>query len=507
MDPDVIDLWSSYQERTDLGHSDNEDDEEDLAELEALLYSQIHYSQEEEQIAGDLSINDNDTTLHRTIDNDTTLHRTIDSSFSVKSYVDSGLEAPNEVTIDDEVVKDEDNCSDVDSGCGESRAITPFVDSIESEDEEGEADAEKKDFVETGKLNTSTEKSRYSSVRSKRVEESQVISSDSDSEDDGIVVLPKPLKPEPEVICLDSSSPPLSISGDGSEDSSSDDDDNIQVNPFFDPQNGKNFNSSKNIKSKQNDSVVILTESSKKTVASNDSIVILSDSTSQPKNCSKEIKKVLKKTKSKLPYKAATDSSDSSEDYSDNLSDSDIECLDTDIGLGNVLGTSCANRKRKMISMSDILGKDVRDVIAIKNMKYWSWTEEMDKFYNDIIPENVDVELEDILEKIPNRANFDVSRADVYGGGVERRRYFQGGMKCHNCGQFGHMVRFCPEPKKAIHCRMCGGVGHYETRCPTKCCLGCGQPGGMFLDSCLHCRNKHQFECKECGEKGHVKKD
>lgn len=506
MDPDIMESWSNYQERIDCGQSENEDDLEDLAELEALLYSQIHYSQDEQQIAGDLSMND------------TRNHRTIDSSFSVKSYVDLGLEPPNEVTIDDQIVgevgkelldKVGDDCSDVDSGCGESRAITPFVDSIDidSEDEEKIVDEKLKDEedfdVENGKL-LSEEESRYSSVKSKQVE-SQVISSDSDSddsEDDGIVVIPKPLKPEPELICLDSSSPPLSISSDAAEDSSSDDDENIQENPFFDP---KNKTSNKLKKSKQNDSVVILTESTKKNEASNDSIVILPNSTSPPKNNSKEIRKVLKKTKSK-PYKIATDS-DSSDSYSDNLSDSSIECLDTDMALGNVLGTSCSNRKRKMISMSDILGKDIRDVVTIKNMKCYSWTDQMDKFYNDIIPENVDVELEDILDKIPKRANFDINRADVYGGGVERRRYFQGGVKCHNCGQFGHMVRFCSEPQKAIHCRMCGGVGHYETRCPTKCCLGCGQPGGMFLESCLHCRNKQQFECKECGERGHLKKD
>lgn len=52
---------------------------------------------------------------------------------------------------------------------------------------------------------------------------------------------------------------------------------------------------------------------------------------------------------------------------------------------------------------------------------------------------------------------------------------------------------------------MCGTVGHMDTRCPTKCCLGCGTPGGMFLESCLHCRNLARVECQECGGLGHLR--
>merc|ERR1719203_2696888 len=100
--------------------SDNsENEEEDLAELEALLYSQIHYSQEEEQINKDVSLNDD------------TEHRTVDSSFSVKSYKEVNTE---EEFSKDLLDKDGDTFSDADSGCGESRTITPFVESMENDE-------------------------------------------------------------------------------------------------------------------------------------------------------------------------------------------------------------------------------------------------------------------------------------------------------------------------------------------------------------------------------------
>ena len=49
----------------------------------------------------------------------------------------------------------------------------------------------------------------------------------------------------------------------------------------------------------------------------------------------------------------------------------------------------------------------------------------MDKFYNEVDLENVDVELEDILRTMPKTAKWTVDRVDVYGGGPTRRRYFQ----------------------------------------------------------------------------------
>ena len=49
----------------------------------------------------------------------------------------------------------------------------------------------------------------------------------------------------------------------------------------------------------------------------------------------------------------------------------------------------------------------------------------MDKFYNEVDLENVDVELEDILRTMPKTAKWAVDRVDVYGGGPTRRRYFQ----------------------------------------------------------------------------------
>merc|ERR1712179_15419 len=135
-----------------------------------------------------------------------------------------------------------------------------------------------------------------------------------------------------------------------------------------------------------------------------------------------------------------------------------------------------------------------------------SWTKEMDVFYNEVDEKYLDIELEDIFAEMPLNSQWPIDRSDVYSGGRQRPRYFQG-KRCNNCNQVGHLVRDCPEPIKIPRCPMCGIPGHAETRCPNRSCLRCGQPGFGFLESCMHCRRLNDVECTECGYYGHVARD
>ena len=45
------------------------------------------------------------------------------------------------------------------------------------------------------------------------------------------------------------------------------------------------------------------------------------------------------------------------------------------------------------------------------------WTKEMDKFYNRVNEDVLDMDLDDILKKLPRSSNWSIDRADLYGGG------------------------------------------------------------------------------------------
>jgi len=446
-----------WQDGNEDWPSESENEEEDLAELESLLYSQIHYSQEDEAMNPE------------------------DGGFAVKNYIEDPVKK-------DGVKCDDSNISDNDSGCAiESRNVSPQIESVE--------DINVADAIDLHE----EEESRYSSVKSKD-KIGDPIGSDTDTSeasDDGIVVLPKPLKLEPEVIDLDNVTSPLSLTGEESDSSSTDSDIDIiedsrstklQINPFFQP-------GSSHKKEVIGESVIVISESSPYDRKAN-------------KNDRKEISNSWPSSKVQK-FREATDSETDSDESSD--SDSSVELLEdgdnpvNDNLTVNVLGTSCNNRKRKMTDMGNIIGDSLANVLLKKTEGCRSWNEAMDKFYNEVDLENVDVELEDILRSMPKTAKWTVDRVDVYGGGPTRRRYFQGGARCNNCNQLGHLARQCPDPPKPVRCRMCGNRGHMETRCPEKCCLGCGQPGVMFLESCFHCRNLTRVECQECGGGGHLR--
>jgi len=417
--------------------------EEDLAELEALLYSQIHYSDSQ-----DGSLNH-------------------DSSVNVyEDYVtDSDKKEIEKVHAGGPLTPGGD------SGCGTSRPCS-VISEHTSKDVKFEESEHEDDFLD----------SRYSAASSLSGEGPLVsnpfFQSDSDSEsDDGIIVLPKRERTPPEVICLDSnsSSPtPAQNSTIVISDNESDEHDARK-----DTRKRKSLDNS----------VLEMAEETRK---------------NKNKNSKKHIDGSLNKTRKMDHYKA-----DYGSDFSDNFAsdDSELEILSDldEAGLTlNLLGNYKEAQKKKV---SEIFEEEVnksKNAPAIELPD--SWTKEMDVFYNEVDEKYLDIELEDIFAEMPPNSQWPIDRADMYSGGAQRPRYFQG-KRCNNCNQYGHLFRDCPEPTKIPRCPMCGRPGHAESRCPDRACLRCGQPGFGFLESCMHCRRLNDTECNECGYYGHVARD
>jgi len=435
------------------------DPDEDMAELEAMLYSQIYYEEAQSTSSGqkpqveevvmpkDFLVQN----YRKEIEQEEAINKfnkceQYNKSGEVKGYTTPGG----------------------DSGCGLSRASSAVsenypLQNVENSDSELE------------------EESRYQVPRDKHdkpMVQNPFFDSDvSDSEsDDGIIVLPKREKTPPEVICLDSNScspvPTLSST------------------IIISDNSGDECLRTTKLNKKQSNSTVLKVSSEK--------------SGNQNKNIKKNIHDTLSKKKRTDYYKA-----DYGSDFDDNFcSDgSELELLsDVDeSGLTlNLLGKYKEAQKRKI---SEVFEQEfVRSNNAPSVEIPSSWTKEMDVFYNAVDEKYLDIELEDIFAEMPSNSQWPVDRADVYSGGYQRPRYFQG-KKCNNCSQFGHLARDCPEPLKIPRCPMCGKPGHAETRCPEKSCLRCGQPGFGFLESCMHCRKLNDTECNECGYFGHVARD
>eukprot|EP00092_Neocalanus_flemingeri_P006884 GFUD01007431.1.p1 GENE.GFUD01007431.1~~GFUD01007431.1.p1 ORF type:complete len:797 (-),score=229.86 GFUD01007431.1:137-2527(-) len=444
-----------------------EDSDEDMAELEAMLYSQIYYGE-----AQDTSIDLNKSQGVQGL-------KVPEEEFHVTNYTKEGEEV-NDVCDENETVGDSDmtGCKTPggDSGCGLSRTGSAISENYPLQnviDSESESD-----------LNESKEETRYFVPPSEKSEKSMIpnpffLSDGSDSEsDDGIIVLPKREKTPPEIICLDSNS--------------------CSPEPTF--------NSTIVISDNSGDDTLVQRQL---TSSTNNSVLEVSEehSGNKSKNSKKKIRETLKKTKKTKRtehYKA-----DYGSDFEDNFcsDNSELELMsDVDeSGLTlNLLGRYKEAQKRKI---SEIFEKEVDKTKNAPMVDIpLSWTREMDAFYNNVDEKYLDIELEDIFAEMPPRSQWPVDRADVYSGGYQRPRYFQG-KRCNNCNELGHFVRDCPAPVKIPRCSMCGIPGHAETRCPERACLRCGQPGFGFLESCMHCRKLNDTECKECGYFGHVGRD
>ncbi|TRY75218.1 hypothetical protein TCAL_16813 [Tigriopus californicus] len=142
------------------------------------------------------------------------------------------------------------------------------------------------------------------------------------------------------------------------------------------------------------------------------------------------------------------------------------------------------------------------------------WTDGMYQFYNEISQTSFHDTLDDIMQQIPDNANWRVNRTDrmgVLGSGSSlyrrgKSRYFDRS-RCGNCKQMGHLTRQCPDPPKPLICNMCAARGHLRQACPNASCLRCSQPSYDFTSNCFHCRKLNKTHCLECGAPGHAKQN
>ena len=81
---------------------------------------------------------------------------------------------------------------------------------------------------------------------------------------------------------------------------------------------------------------------------------------------------------------------------------------------------------------------------------------------------------------------------------------------CSNCGEEGHRLRVCPQPRKDDLCRNCGEPGHKAVDCEAPrrpregdTCNNCGS-GDHFARDCPEPR---VFRCRRCNEPGHKERE
>ncbi|KAK7507849.1 hypothetical protein BaRGS_00000814 [Batillaria attramentaria] len=86
---------------------------------------------------------------------------------------------------------------------------------------------------------------------------------------------------------------------------------------------------------------------------------------------------------------------------------------------------------------------------------------------------------------------------------VGSRYYTKMDIRCRNCDKKGHLSKVCPEPRKQPACGLCGETGHTLQRCPGRLCYNCNQPGHTGVD-CPSRRRNRNTECRRCWMKGHM---
>ena len=136
------------------------------------------------------------------------------------------------------------------------------------------------------------------------------------------------------------------------------------------------------------------------------------------KNDVTEIQKSLSKKRKTEQYKAdfGSDFEDNFEtDSSEDDSGQEDAAQTSSITL-NLTSNSRNTKDRKGIEsivgcpLSRLRSKSVPDIPS-------HWTKEMDKFYNRVNEDVLDMDLDDVLKKLPRSSNWSVDRADLYGGG------------------------------------------------------------------------------------------
>ena len=420
-----------------LRNDEEEEDEENLEELEAMLYSQIYYDHSE--------VKERDFTINDTFGDAPDVEKALCES---PSNVDSGYEQsrPGSGIQDGEDIDSEEDseleedlsrkrkgdfpaypgksnkfnskkrpdwsltkalaeeaekenqvflCKDrgITKGCGEKFSIQSVYIShikIRKLNQGMCPDLLTKDSSVKPQLSDSKYESAKGSAKPKLVENpffDSDASSDSEEEDDGIILLPKdsPKSKETEVIEIDcdSSNSAVLITDTDTEDDDVDEENDIP---------------------------------------NDDSIQIVEEVQNiKRKNNVTEINKSLSKKRRTEQYKA-----DFGSDFEDNFETDAASSSDEDGDQGaasqtssitlNLTSSSHNTGGRKGIErivgcpLSRLRSKSVPDIPS-------HWTKEMDKFYNRVNEDVLDMDLDDVFKKLPRSSNWSIDRADLYGGG------------------------------------------------------------------------------------------
>ena len=79
------------------------------------------------------------------------------------------------------------------------------------------------------------------------------------------------------------------------------------------------------------------------------------------------------------------------------------------------------------------------------------------------------------LEEDTEESDFDLTKK-----GGKGQRYWEKDnitLKCHNCKQFGHLAKECPNDTKKLTCILCGKDDHESFDCTEKMCFKCNKVG------------------------------
>ena len=428
-----------------LINDEEEEDEENMVELEAMLYSQMYYDQSE-VAEREFTINDSVRDINDAEKDSSESSSAVDSGYE-QSRPNSGLKEQKgmESDDDDEFADDDYHswndqrpkckgdypaypgksrkfnsrkradwssseqasaeeaakknevyiCKDrgITKGCGEKFTIqSAYVNHIKIRKLHGNKGICPDLLLKDPSVKPPPSDSKYASAKGsakqKLVENpffDSDVSSDSEEEDDGIILLPKeaPKSKETEVIEIDCDS----------------------------------SHSSSN-------SAVLITDTDTEDeraedISKDDSIQIVEEvQTIKRKNDITEIQKSLSKKRKTEQYKAdfGSDFEDNFETDSSEDDNSQEDAAQTSLITLNLTSTSRNTKDRKGIEsivgcpLSRLRSKSVPDIPS-------HWTKEMNTFYNRVNEDVLDMDLDDVLKKLPRSSNWSVDRADLYGGG------------------------------------------------------------------------------------------
>ena len=326
-------------------HSFQADSDEDLAELEAQLYSQIYYEATDQSISSSK-----------------------DSEFNVSDYIanevghpsisqDGHLDASGAIEDGEKVdTVENNNQSDDQDEDEESRYSSlkvlepnPFYSEPESSEDEGIIDSS--NVREKGKTTNGH-------VSSFDDEEKTALSSESEEDEDddeGIIVLPAPRRDSPDVINI--------------EDEEMQSESEV-LEEVVEVKSRKKI--SKNIESQKR------------------------------KNSAKKIQQILGKgQKGKYKEDYGSDFDDNflcDEDRDDDEEDEEVD--DSEISLGNLMGSKDGTRTGGKRKVSELFAAELDQVQANEVEKPAIWTSGMEKFYNKVDEQLMDIDLDKVLDNM-----------------------------------------------------------------------------------------------------------